>query len=192
MPGVIKEGRMKRAWTFAALFGPLLAAACEGPGAHAPTRPLPTYAGHAAELFDDMIEPRAVGQDIDPANAPRADPLLRERAQVGDAVLRVRVATVTAKREDTGTSYQLGFHIVEKLGGSFSPEDGFLVGVPKESPSRGTLASFEGRLVGMNLIIFVRAFVRPDGDQELHFHVGPDSKDEVQAVKDAMALNELK
>lgn len=171
----------------------LLAAppACDGAGAR-PTRPLPSYAGHAAELFDDVIEPRAVGQDIDPANAPRADPLLRERAQVGDAVLRVRVSTITAKREDTGTSYQLGFHILAKLAGSAPPDDGFMVTVPRDSPSRGTLASFEGRIVGMTLVIFVRAFVRPDGDQELHFHVGPDSADEIQAVKDAMALSELK
>ena len=170
----------------------ILLSGCGGPPAEAPKRPLPTYAGHAAELFDDAIEPRAVGQDIDPANAPRADPLLRERAQIGDAVMRVRVSTVTAKQEDTGTTYQVAFHVVEKLTGRFPPDDGFGVTISKESPSRGTLATFEGRLIGMQFIVFLRAFVRPDGDQELHFHIAPDSKDELQAVKDAVALNDLK
>jgi len=169
-----------------------LAASCGGPDANAPKRPLPSYAGHATELFDDAIEPRAVGQEIDPANSPRADPLLRERAQIGDAVLRVKVATVTAKQEDSGTTYQIGFRIAEKLAGGYPPEDGFSVMIGKESPARGTLATFEGRLVGMSFIIFLRAFVRPDGDHELHFHVAPDSKDEILAIKDAIALGEFK
>jgi hypothetical protein len=179
--------------TLSFVLGVALGMGCGGPDANAPNkRPLPTYAGHATELFDDAIEPRAVGQEIDPANNPRADPLLRERAQVGDATLRVRVATVTAKQEDTGTTFQIAFRIVEKLSGNYAPEEGFTVNVTKESPARGALQTFEGRLVGMSFIIFVRAFVRPDGDQELHFHIAPDSKDVKGAIKDANALSELK
>jgi hypothetical protein len=46
----------------------------------------------------------------------------------------------------------------------------------------------EQQMVGKSLIVFVRAFVRPDGDQELHFHIGPDTKEEINAVRDAAAL----
>src|SRR6202034_3741291 len=67
---------------------------CAGANADA-NRPLPSYVGHAAELFDDGIEPRAVGLDLEQVSDPRSDALLRERTQVSDAALRVRISTLT-------------------------------------------------------------------------------------------------
>lgn len=167
------------------------AAAC-GPinGPTAPARPLPAYAGRAAELFDDTIEPAAVGMDFDKGYTPRADPTLRERAQVSDAILRVKVTTVTGKTDGSSPSYQIGLHTVEKMGGSNAPPTDFTVALNKASESHGIMKNFEGRLVGYPFIAFVREFVRADGDHEVHFHLAPDTKEVRTAVGDAVILGE--
>lgn len=180
-----------------ARFGVVVALACvlgcggSGHGASSPNRPLPTYAGHATELFDDTIEPAAVGLDLDKSYQPKADPLLRERAQTCDAVLRVRVATVTAKVDGPETTYQIGLHTVEKVTGENPPSTDFNVPLTKASESYGILKSFESRLVGSPFIAFVREFVRPDGDREVHFHFAPDTKQVKSAVSDALVLGEM-
>src|SRR4051812_33735579 len=80
---------------------------------NAPTRPLPAYAGASADLFDDTIDPAAVGLDFDKNYQARSDVVLRERTQVSDAVLRVRVQTVTSKKDGPGAVYQLGLQTIE-------------------------------------------------------------------------------
>ncbi len=171
----------------------LLVAGCPDKPADAPSRPLPAYSGHATELFDDAVEPAAVGLDVDRSFAPRSDALLRERAQVSDAVLRVRVATVTTKQEETGATFTIGLRPVEKLHGDHPPPgETFNVRIDKSSASQGIMKSFGARLVNRPFIAFVRLFVRPDGDSELHFHLSPDSKEMVSAVVDAISLQRLK
>src|SRR4051794_40119911 len=98
-------------------------ASCGGSGgANSPSRPLPAWAGHATELFDDTIEPRAVGLELDRGGpAPRTDALLRERAQTGDAVVRVRVDTVTAQDDGVTARYDLGLRTLQNLGGEHAP-----------------------------------------------------------------------
>ena len=159
--------------------------------AGAPTRPLPAYSGRAADLFDDAIDPSGVGMDYDKGYTPKSDPLLRERAQVSDAVLRVKVQTVTGKTDGPEKTYQLGLHTVEKMTGQNAPTADFTVGVNKSSESHGILKNFEGRLVGYSFIAFVREFVRPDGDREIHFHLSPDTKEVKAAVGDAVVLGEI-
>ncbi len=156
-------------------------------GAHAVSRPLPSYAGHAMELFDDAIEARAVGLDLDTPIDPRTDAKLRERVQVGDAAVRVRVSTVTEKAEDSGTGFVVGFQALEQLAGPYPPGGEFSIVVRSDSPSSGILKGFQGRLMGKTFVVFVRSFVRPDGDAETHFHLAPDTKEERAAVREAAA-----
>lgn len=169
----------------------LLALHC-APDAQGPGRPLPAYAGHATELFDDVIEPNAVGMTLDPGVDPRADKVLRERVQVGDSTMRVRVATVTAKDQDNGPRYVLGVNVVQQLAGQHPFGTTVELIVDPQTPSSGILKSLEGQIVGKTFVAFVREFVRPDGDHELHFHFGPDSKAELTAVSDAIALAAVK
>lgn len=159
-------------------------------GPNAPARPLPTYAGRATDLFDDAVDAAAVGMDFDKGYRPRADPLLRERAQVSDAVLRVKVSTVTAKKDGPEATYELGLLTVEKMTGGSAPPANFTVTVSKASESHGILKNFESRLIGYPFIAFVREFVRPDGDHELHFHLAPDTLEVKTAVGDAVILGE--
>ena len=155
-------------------------------------RPLPTWSGRAADLFDDAIEPSAVGLDFQKSYNPRSDPQLRERAQVSDGVVRVRVATVTSKKDGPEAVYQIGLHVVEKLGGSHSPEGDFNVMITKASESHGIMKNFESRLVGYSFIAFVHDFVRSDGDREVHFHRAPDTKEVKGAVGEAILLSDAK
>jgi hypothetical protein len=173
---------------------PLLAA-CGGNTAESarPTRPLPSYAAHWLDLFDDAIEPMAVGGfQLAPSAAgraaPRSDNLLRERTQVGDAVVRARVTTLTSKEEDRGRSWQLGLQTLERLGGAGPLEEDFVLRVGPGDAAGGIVRAFETRLIGQTFIAFVREFGRPGGDSELHFHIAPDTRDEVDAVTAAVML----
>jgi hypothetical protein len=166
-----------------------LAVGCAA-SAGAEGRPLPSYAGHATELFDDAIEPRAVGLELEQGWDPRSDALLRERVQIGDAAMRVRISTLTEKQEGTESRYQLGMKILETLAGSYPPPDDFNVSVDNTSPSVGIVHSLQDGIVGKTFVAFVRAFVRSDGDHELHFHLAPDTKPEIGAVRAATIKQE--
>lgn len=155
-------------------------------------RDLRSYTGRTVELFDDTIEPAAVGLDFDKGYQPRTDPSFRERVQAADAVLRVRVSTVTTKTDGPAMAYQIALHTVEKLGGSRSVPTDFTVAIGRTSASHGIMKNFEGRLVGYAFVAFVREAAKGDGDVETHFHLAPDTKDVKLAVGDALLLGELK
>lgn len=170
--------------------------ACAGgtPDAQNPDRPLPTYDSHSAELFDDAIEPTAMGYPSDTSvGRPMGDTRLRERSQVGDAVVRAKVTTVTSKAEDRGRSWQMGLRTTEHLAGSGPLPKDFLLSVDPTDPAAGILRGFEARLIGSSFVAFVREFRRAGapGDSDLHFHLAADSPEEIQAVKAALVSDEV-
>jgi hypothetical protein len=165
-----------------------LAIGCGGP--REATNASPTgapYTGHLAELFDDSIEPAAVGIDFDRGYSPRLDKAFRERVQVGDSVVRVRITTITAKTDGPDPVFLISLKGVEKLVGT-PPEGTFEVRVSKASESYGILKSFEGRLVGRPFLAFLKEFSGEAGERELHFHFAPDTPEVRTAVQDAALL----
>jgi hypothetical protein len=179
-----------------ALAGSVLVSCGGGsPDARSPGRPLPPYTGHAAELFDDAIEPLAVGFPLDPSASPEGDTRVRERTQTGDAVVRARIRTVTSKDEDRGRSWQLGLHVVDRLGGAGPLEDDFTLSVVPSDPASEIVRGFEAQLIGKTFIVFVREFAHAGalaGDPgDLRFHVAGDTADELKAVNDAMLLERV-
>lgn len=174
-----------------ALPGALLLCACGG-GADSPNRPLPPYEGRSVDLFDDAIDPRAVGLNLDDTRTPQTDPIVRERTQVADAVVRVKVQTVTSKKEADDVQFQLGLQVIEKLGGEHELPESFHVRIDKSSPSLGILKSLDARIGGKTFVAFVREFKGQDGEPRYYAHFSADNKDVVAAVKDAMALQEFK
>ncbi len=158
--------------------------------ASAPAQTRAIYAGRSTVLFDDSLDPTAVGIDFDKGHVPKSDPILRERAQVSDAVARVKVATVTGTQEGPDATYRIGLRTVEKLAGPDVPASEFTVAIGRASASHGILKTFEGRLVGIPLILFVREFVRPGFEPEVHFHLAPDTKEVKDAVGDAVVLGQ--
>ena len=182
---------------FAAFAAALLLAlaACGGGDANgrsrSPDRPLPAYTGHAAELFDDAIEPQAVGLEFETPLDPRIDPKFRERAQVSDAILRAKVDTVTARGDGAQARYDIAFRVVEKIAGMNPPHDEFTLHVEGDNPTAGILRTMQTQLGGKTFVAFVREFVRPDGDGEWHFHLSPDAKNVASAARDATALTQF-
>lgn len=182
-----------RPWlSLAASFCLLAAAGCGGGASsgEGPRRPLATYAGTNTRLFDDAIDQRAVGLDLDAVG--HIDPELRDRTQASDAVLRVRVDTVTARDDGATVRYDLGLRTLAKITGEHPPPAEFTLRVDSESPAVGIVRAFQARLSGKTFIAFVREFVRPDGDSELHFHLAADDKEIARAVQDANVLSDLK
>jgi hypothetical protein len=184
---VLHPNAMRRLFPLA--FMALLA--CGGPDANAPERPRPPYEGRALELFDDVIEPRAVGLALEDSRTPRSDPVLRERTQVADGVARVIVKTVTARGDGVEMEYLLAVDVVQKLTEGPLPSE-IVVRVGKSSPSLGVVKSLDARLGGKTFVAFVREFAGSDGEPRWHFHFAPDSKDEIAAVGDAIALQSYK
>jgi hypothetical protein len=171
--------------------------ACGGstPDARSAARPLLPYIGHDTELFDDAIEPMAVGFPLDPSASPQGDTRVRERTQTGDAVVRARIRTVTSKDEDRGRSWQLGFHVVDRLGGSGPLEADFTLSVLPSDPASEIVRGFEGQLIGKTFIVFVREFAHagalPGDPGDLRFHVAGETPDELKAVNDAVLLGRV-
>jgi len=150
-------------------------------------KPRASYSGRLAELFDDQIVAAAVGVDLERNYTAKSDKRLKERVETAEGILRVRVTTVTAKVTDTGTSYLLGLKTLETMRGAF-PRSTFTVIVPSRGDSASILRSFDTRLVGKTFVAFVREFVRPDGDTEIHFHCLPDTQDTKYSIEDSTSF----
>jgi hypothetical protein len=164
----------------------------QGDPATSPASSLPAYRGEVADQFDDTIEAHAVGLELENYTAPKNDLRLRTRAQAADVVVRARIQTVTGEAGSGAHSYQLSFKVVATLGGKRPLGEEFMVRVDKTSPSLGIVKSMEGQLVGKAVIVFAKAFSRPSGEREIHFHAAADSPDVAAAVKEAVILDEVK
>jgi len=165
-----------------------------GKGANGPGRDLPPYTGHSADLFDDGIDPDAVGFQVAAGAAPMSDTRLRERTQTGDAVVRVRVLTVTDKREDKRHTWQLGMHTLEHMAGAGPLDTDFTLEVEDTDPGAPMVHAFEGGLVGKTFVAFVRAFARAGAPDEWdeHFHLAGDTASVKDAVQAAVLLQQVR
>jgi hypothetical protein len=161
-------------------------------GPTVPTSSLPTYGRDSADMFDDTIEPHAVGLELETHVSANADPKLRARALGSDIVVRAIVKTVTGEAGGGVTSYQISFKAVERLGGKHPLGDEFTVRIDKTSPSLGIVKSMEGQLVGKTLVVFAKAFARADGTRDIHFHAAADGPEIAAAVKEVVILDEVK
>lgn len=164
----------------------LLATACGGPDPRSPDRPRPPYEGRSVEVFDDALEPRAVGLNLELTRTPRTDPVLRERTQLAEGTARVGVVTVTGRGDGVDVEYVIQLKVIEKLNGELPEELSVYVG--KASPSLGIVKSMDARLGGKTFVAFLKEFKGPDGEPRWHFHFAPDTKDVIDAVKEAIAL----
>ncbi len=206
VPGLVRETHVgaflasrgsMRVLALAGLLGPMSAcsaAAAARAGAELPSRPLPAYAGRSATLFDDTIEPasRRAGLRQGLPAAPRSR-RRRNARRSSDAVLRVRVSTVTAKKDGPEAVYQLGLHTVEKLAGKNPPAGG--LHRPDQQVERVARHHEELRKPSRGLPVRrVRPRVRStrSGDREIHFHLAPDTKEVKLAVGELHARGRAK
>jgi len=171
----------------------LWAMACEPgqPAKGASTAALPRWDGHVREVFDDNIDPAAVGLSLD-GPSPRLDAHLRERAQTADVVARVRVQTVTVDSVGDQQTYHLGIQIgVPTLTEAKLPDRTFELSIRQQSSAFGIAKSFDARLRGQTFVGFVKRFGSDDGETTVHWHLAPDTAEVVSAVKEAVVLREI-
>jgi hypothetical protein len=159
-------------------------------------RQLPAYEGRAAELFDDAIEPSAVGFTWESDGAPAVpNAALRERVATADVVARMRVVTITSNGEGPDLVWEVGLRSLETIAGPRRTEDVTLVVNPADRAS-GVLRATGSRLTGKTFIAFIREFTPSAASAEtagqLHFHVAPDSKGELDAVRSAALLGQVR
>ena len=152
---------------------------------------LDRWEGRAREVFDDGIDPAAVGLTFD-GPSPRTDLHLRERAQTADVVARVRVQTVTVDSLGETHTYHLGIQVgVPTLVAAKVPDRTFELSIKSTNDSFGIAKSLDDRLRGRTFVGFVKRFSNDDGDPELHWHLSPDTAEVAAAVKEAVALKEI-
>lgn len=157
------------------------------------SRPLPAYANPSASLFDDSVEPSAVGLDFDQSYDAMKDKDFRERLRQADGVVRVRIATV-GSRTGTEDDPSFTFHVepLEKLHGQYPPEEPFDVAISPRSSTLGVFKHLEHKLVGATFIAFTKDYRPPGGAPETHVHLAPDTPAVKKAVEDLVALDSLK
>jgi hypothetical protein len=170
-----------------ALFPLALAACLDGPSA--PTERAPGWDSHAREVFDDNVDPAAVGLSLEGPSA-RADRFLRERAQTAELVSVVRVDTVTIDSIGDAKRFHLGVRVT-----------GAPAGLPRLEAKEFDLrvsdgnallgAGFEQRLRGHTFIGFMHRYSNEEGDPVVHFHLSANTPEIAHAVQEALALQEF-
>ena len=152
---------------------------------------LPRWEGHALEVFDDNIDPAAVGLSLD-GPSPRADAHLRERAQTADVVARVRVQTVTVDSSGDHQTYHLGVQVgIPTLTDPKVSDRTFELSIKSTSGAFGIARSFDARLRGQTFVGFIKRYGTDDGEVAVHWHLAPDTAAVVAAIKEAVALGEI-
>jgi len=183
---------LARPWKASLLATALACVSCGGAAASETQSPaLWPYGGDATKIFDDVIELPAVGYGVDRGAQPMEDKRVRERTQIADAVLRVRVTGVNAMTEGLN-GWLITCHTLEQLAGKRPPAPDFNLQVDASGPSAGILRQFATRLASGTFVVFVEEFARADGlpGAQLHFHLAPDSPDEIIAIREAAAIGE--
>jgi hypothetical protein len=142
-------------------------------------------------VFDDNIDPSAVGLSMDGAS-PRSDPFLRERAQTADVVARVRVQTVTVDSAGEQQTYHLGIQVgVPTLTKARVDDRSFELSIKSTSPAFGVARSLDASLRGKTFVGFVKRYSGDDGEATVHWHLTADTADVVSAIKEAVVLGEI-
>lgn len=177
------------------LLATALTAACGGvqpePQAGGDQGSLPAYDAWAQQVFDDSIEPAAVGLTFE-SPSPRGDRLLHERAKTADVVSRVRVSTVTVDTIGDTSTYHLGIQIgYPPLATPKVADRAFELIIPPRSRAHGIAKAFDSRLQGLTFVGFIRRFAGESGEPEIHWHLSPDTAEVVEVVREAVALGEL-
>lgn len=174
-----------------ALVAALSAVACGSQAAAAPpAQNFPVYGGNAVQLFDDRIDPTAVGL-ADVAENPRTDATLRARTQNAEVVGRTRVSTVSVDSIGGRPVYRLRFTFIEPPLVSRGFSGGQIeVAIGDDSPAFGIVKWLDTKLIGHSFIGFFHRFAG-NYEPQVRFHLSPDAPQVMAAVRDASALSEL-
>ena len=146
--------------------------------------------GRGQQLFDDVIEPSAVGGALELSD-PAADPLLRPRADFGELVARVGVSTVTRGKYGSNARYFVTLQVLQLLRPAKWNTTQIELVIGPESPAFPLVRSLESRLSQYTFVAFVYRFAGQEGPAT-HFHLTKDAPAVVEAITGMAALDELR
>jgi hypothetical protein len=172
-----------------AFFVLFLAAGCDAPEPRAASAVagLPEYTPEEASFFGDILEPSAFGLPTDVS--PLVDPKLKARAERADAVIRVRVATVSQELLAGKMGYTIALTVDPGPLAGAPPESPLEIRIGSSSPSLALVQSEDTHFVGKRFVVFVRRYAR-HGEPELHFHGEGDTPEFEQAFAQSKALDD--
>lgn len=147
----------------------------------------PEYTDADATLFDDTLAPEVLGGS---AMAATGRPLA-ERAEAADAILRVRVTTVTSQDASGTPAYTLVLAPVgPPLAGPRESEP-LSVQVLADSPAYPLVRAIDSELVGTTFILLYRRY-NEAGRVALHWHGVPDTDAERASIGQGRALGDFR
>jgi hypothetical protein len=155
-----------------------------------PTKGLAVWEGVYRDLFDDGIDPVALGFSLDGAS-PATDPLLAPRTSGAELVARMRVQTVSRDANGERTRYFLGVQVGQPPLTQGTLQDLTLdLAIAEGTAAFQLVSASENSLRGRTFIGFVRRFVSDDG-ATVRWHMTADTAEVAHAVQVAAALNNL-
>ncbi|MFO0661712.1 MAG: hypothetical protein U0165_18045 [Polyangiaceae bacterium] len=185
--------RSGHAAMLAALVGSSLigAQAClpQPSNASAEVRSLPEYKDQDATLFDDSVEPYAIGLSLDRPSS-RGNSVFRSRAQNARSIMRMRIDTVTTGGGINRSVIRVGMKRVGKPLLGKDESEGFEVEVATGSNAFALFKQAGDRIQGRTVVCMWKLF-RVNDEPTLHFYLAPDDDETLAAVRDAVALQEL-
>ncbi len=167
---------------------------CDDPAPTPPRTPdgaaIGPWGGDWAVLFDDGIDPSALGYSIDGRN-PALDPLLKPRSRNAELAARMKLLGVSRDANGTRTRYLLSLRVgLPPLTRARLQEVDLELPVTQGTSAFELVSSNENSLGGRIFVGFVRRFAGSEGPV-LHWHLTADSPEVAQAVQTAAALGDL-
>jgi hypothetical protein len=149
---------------------------------------LPEYTPEEASLFGDILTPTVFGLPAE--EAPSQDQKLAKRMQRADAVVKVRVATVSETLLAGTRGYTLALAVETPPIRGSAPESPLEIQLGAGSPSLAQVQAEDSKLVGRRFVLFIRHYAN-HGEPELHWHGEGDTPAFQREFERAKALDEL-
>ncbi|HVW28501.1 MAG TPA: hypothetical protein VHC69_24220 [Polyangiaceae bacterium] len=174
---------------FTVLFALLLGiAGCGGgpPRAASATAGLPEYTAEEATIFDDDMSSAVFGL---PTEIPvGSDPRLPDRVKGADAIVRVRVATVSEEELAGKKAFSLSLSVEPAPLKGQVEENPLEIQLGPTSPALSRVLTAGSQFVGRRFVLFVKRYAH-HGEPELHWHAEGDTPAFQQALERTNALD---
>jgi hypothetical protein len=169
----------------------LAAAGCGGGMGAAPTMALLPWEGHAKTLFDNGIDPAAVGLSLD-GTTPEEHPLIIARTSDSEIVALMKIQTLTEDTFGPRTSYTLIMQVEgQPLIPSRTPLRRFELRILRGMPAFGIVERLGSELRGRKFIGFLRRFGGAE-EPEWHWHLTAGTAAVAAVVRGAAAIHGAK
>lgn len=150
------------------------------------------YAGGWPQIFDDRIDPGAVGMSLGDA-VPVKDPQFRPRVVEAELVARVRVQTVTREAMGPQVRFLLTLEVARPAlvePPRWAPSSVELLITPA-APAFSIVQSLDTQLRGKTFVGFFRRFDEGRAQPTVHFHLTTDSAEVARVIEQMAAFEAL-